>query len=147
MGGDSVASIGDTITYTAGTVGSADGDSWTVDLSAYGLSATAAPGPHVIVADDDDAAFAANETLSDNDGNSVTAAATITGGFNIDNIAPTISVAGTVALTNDVGGDSVASVGDTITYTAGTVGSADGDSWTVDLSAYGLSATAALEPM
>ena len=146
VGGDSVASIGDTITYTAGTVGSADGDSWTVDLSAYGLSATAAPGAHVIVADDDDAAFAANETLSDNDGNSVTAAATITGGFNIDNIAPTISVAGTVALTNDVGGDSVASIGDTITYTAGTVGSADGDSWTVDLSAYGLSATAAPGP-
>ncbi|MFC1697124.1 immunoglobulin-like domain-containing protein [Nanoarchaeota archaeon] len=143
VGGDTIASIGDDITYAAGTPGVADGDSWTIDLSGYGLSATASPGAITIIAGDDDAAMAEMETLTDNAGNSVTGAVTTTGGFDIDNEAPVITVAGTFAVTtNNVGGANAA-IGDGITYTGGTDSSGDTVSWTVDISTIGLGASVA----
>lgn len=144
---DGFASIGDTITYTGGTDATGDTTTWTVDLSAYGFSATAAPGPYVIAANDDDGAFAATEIATDDAGNTDTGSVTLVGFTNIDNVNPVITVPGTVTLSNDVNGDGIASVGDTITYAGGTDGTGDaGTTWTVNLSAYGLSAVAAPGP-
>lgn len=144
IGGDGVASVGDTITYAAGSVSSDDSDTWTVDLSAYGLSPVAVPGDYVVLADDDDSAFVATETVTDDASNTVTGSITTVGFTDIDNVAPIIVTFGTIAITNDVNGDAIASIGDTITYTGGAPlpPLADGDSTTVDLSAYGLPSAA-----
>ncbi|MFC1787897.1 peptidoglycan-binding protein, partial [Patescibacteria group bacterium] len=102
---DGIASIGDDITYAAGTVSSADGDAWTADLSAYNLSATESPGAITIVADNDDGAISATETLTDNAGNTASGSVTITGFTDIDNLAPsglTALTAGTTGTTTQV---------------------------------------------
>ncbi|KKQ34741.1 MAG: Cell surface protein, partial [Candidatus Nomurabacteria bacterium GW2011_GWB1_37_5] len=91
IGVEGVASVGDEITYSAGSLLSDDGDTITVDLSAYGLSATAAPGVYTIIADDDNnVPFSATETVTDNAGNS-TSGSTTNDFFNIDNVIPTLN--------------------------------------------------------
>ena len=138
VGLDGVASIGDTITYSAGTVGAADGDSWTVDLSAYGLSATAAPGAYVIIADNDDGAFSATETVTDNAGNTVTGA--VTAAFNIDNTAPTVTDAN-IAISGATGTGGAYKISDTITATWDNSGTGDNNAdistVTVNFAAFG----------
>jgi len=88
VGLDGIASIGDQVTFTVGTPGSADGDSWSVDLSPYGLSSTQAPGAVTIIADNDDGTFTATETITDNAGNTASGSSTITGFTDVDNLAP-----------------------------------------------------------
>lgn len=146
VNGDGVASVGDDITYASGSVSVGDSDAWTVDLSAYGLSATAAPGVYTIIPGDDDAPFMATEIVKDNAFNSDTGSVSVVGFTEIDNIAPVIGIPGTLNLSNDVGGDGVASIGDVITYSPGTLNADDGDTWTVDLSVYGLSPVSAVGP-
>ncbi|MGE3340524.1 MAG: choice-of-anchor X domain-containing protein, partial [Candidatus Altimarinota bacterium] len=146
LNNDGIAAVGDEITYAVGTEGTGDtlgATPWTVDLSAFGLSATATPGAYIILADNDDGAFTAIETVTDNAGNTKTGSANTSAITSIDNQLPVISVQGTVTLSNDVNGDGQASIGDTITYTAGTEGTGDSVGWVVDLSAFGLSASAA----
>ncbi len=112
---DGFASIGDTLTYAAGTPATADGDAWTVDLSAYGLSATAAPGAHLVIADNDDGAFSATETVTDNVGNTKTGSVTLSGFTNIDDIAPTVTD-GAISITSTGSGTGGAYVtGNTVT--------------------------------
>jgi len=88
---DGIASIGDEITYTEGTDSTGDTTTWTVDLSDYGLSNIATDGTHTIVADDDDGAFSAEETATDDVYNSTTGSVTLSGFTNIDNIAPVVT--------------------------------------------------------
>ncbi|MFC1697497.1 beta strand repeat-containing protein [Nanoarchaeota archaeon] len=133
--GEGVASIGETITYADGSVSAADTDTWTVDLSAYGtLSATQAAGGVAIDADNDDGAFSATETVTDDAGNTDTGAVTLSGYTNIDNVAPVITDNGVFAIqTNSIGGAGNVAVGDTVQLTAGTVSAGDTDTWAIDL--------------
>ncbi|MCX6740500.1 MAG: Ig-like domain-containing protein [Candidatus Parcubacteria bacterium] len=104
VGGDGIASIGDTITYVIGTETIGDGASWTVDLLAYGLSATQAPGAVLIIADDDDnVAFSANETVTDDAGNTQSGAptATVPDFANIDNVAP-VAISAVIDMNDNV---------------------------------------------
>jgi len=143
---DGIASIGDQITYVAGTETTGDTVTWQADLSTYGLLPDQLPGAVTIVANNDDGAFSANENVKDDAGNTqagAPTAITITGAFNIDNEAPNITVPGTITLSNDVGGDNIASIGDQITYAAGTDSTGDTAFWQTNLSAYGLSAAQA----
>ncbi len=91
VNGDGVASIGDEITYTGGTDSTGDMTTWTVNLSNYGLSATAGPGTYAIVADDDDGVFSVEETATDDVGNSTIGSVTVSGFTDIDNVAPVVT--------------------------------------------------------
>lgn len=114
--GDGIASIGDIITYAQGDLSAADADTWTVDLSAYGLSATAGTGEHEIIADDDDRTFSATETVTDDAGNTGTGPVTISDFTNIDNIAPVVTI-GNISITGGtmVGGVQTFNSGHTAT--------------------------------
>jgi hypothetical protein len=57
----------------------------------YGLSATQAAGAITIISDNDDGAFSATETITDNAGNKATGSVTLSGFTNIDNQAPVFS--------------------------------------------------------
>ena len=110
VNGDGIASIGDTITYAAGSVSTPDSDIWTVDLSPYGLNATALPGNYTIVADDDNnVGFNPTETVTDDAGNIDTGSVTLFGFVFIDNVAPTYSV----TVTSPINGNTV-KIGDTV---------------------------------
>jgi hypothetical protein len=118
----------------------ADGDTITWDASSIGGSPTAANNVNVtVLAGSNDGPISLDTTITDDAGNVLTSSANV---INIDNIIPIITVPGTINLT-DLGGDGIASIGDTLTYAAGTETTGDSITWTVDLSAYdGLSATA-----
>ena len=90
---DGIAAIDDVITYALGTETTGDTVTWRTNLSAYGLSANFAPGAVTIIEGDDEGAFVANETITDNAGNTQAGAPTaVTTGFNIDNQRPTVTV-------------------------------------------------------
>ncbi len=140
--GDGVASIGDTITYVAGVEGTKDAVIWTVDLSAFGLSATASPGSFTIPNHGYDSSFSAVETVTDKAKNTVSGRVTVVGNFSLDARAPVITIPGTITLTEDTNSNRIVDVGDEIKYAAGTVEASDSDVWKADLSAWGLSTTA-----
>lgn len=148
-----VCKIGDVITFTwnntAGGDNNADEATITGDLTSFGGAAaqtlyddgatggdTAADDTYTyaytVVADDDDATNSFTLTVVDNAGNStgpITSADTAP----VDNVAPTIGASGTFVITLDGGSTGVAEIGDTVTYSDGTPGSADSDIWTVDI--------------
>ncbi|MCP3686367.1 MAG: hypothetical protein GY861_27300, partial [bacterium] len=117
----------------------ADGDAWTVDLSAYGLSANQTAGVITIVEDNDDGAFTAIETVIDNAGNAANASVNVTFA-GIDNQRPVVTANGSMNISFDSNSDGIAAIGDNITFIGGTVAVNDGDNWSVNLSSIGLGA-------
>lgn len=114
VGLEGVASAGDTITYASGTETIGDGAAWTVDLSAFLLSATQAPGAVVLVPDNDDGIFTPNETVTDNAGNTQAAAPTaVQFPINIDNEIPVLASA-TLTISTDNPTPGVANIGDQV---------------------------------
>lgn len=142
VGNDGVASVGDTITYATGIDGTSDAVIWTVDLSAFGLSATASPDDYIIPLYTFDGACAAVETVTDKAKNTVTGGVNVIGNFKVDTYMPVIVSPGIITLSGDADDDGLVDVGDNITYTKGTLEAGDSDTWRVDLSVWGLSAAA-----
>jgi hypothetical protein len=126
-----------------GTVAVADGDTWIIDLTA--LSGTGALPPatedFVIAGTLDNPTQTFTETVTDDAGNTDSGN---TLPLDVDNQAPSITVAGTLAVTTNNVGPANAAITDGVTYSAGTVTIPDGDTWTVDLTA--LTGNAALSP-
>lgn len=149
-GDTGVANPGDTITVEWDDSSNGDNNADTissvsVDLSAFGcgnsVSATSSSNVWTATCDVssgsiDSTGLTASVTATDDDGNSATQADDNT--VSVDNEAPTISTAGDVALSTDVDGDGIASIGDTLKYSSGTEGTGDTVSWSVGLSTYNL---------
>ena len=146
--------VGDTMTFSwdNGTDGNTDVAMVTADLTAFGGSATqqlydnAQHGDstafddiftydYTVLADDDDGTYGFTVTATDSDANASGAVAS-TDTADVDDEPPVIATPGTLVFSagGDVNTNGLVETGDTLDYADGAVASADGDSFTIDLS-------------
>ncbi len=129
-----IVSVDDVVEMIAGTVQTADGDSWTVDLTTLtGNPGDDAVGPNtdktVVAGILDDPNHTFPVTITDDAGNTTSSS---TDPISVDNQPPNITTDATVQIVADVGTAGIVSVGDRVQLLAGHLSADDGDTWTVD---------------